>query len=76
MGRRRSLVDPSPLRSLLERELPYQCFEQASLPCCIVASEVLDGSEVLLSSGSAVEALLASAAIPGVFPPVRTAGRT
>jgi NTE family protein len=70
-GMQRSLVDPAPLRALLERQLPYQRLEQARLPCQIVASDVLDGTEVVLSSGPVSEALLASAAIPGVFPPVR-----
>jgi NTE family protein len=74
-GMRGSLVDPAPLRALLERLLPYQRLEQAHLPCRIVASDVLDGTEVVLSSGAVTEALLASAAIPGVFPPVRIAGK-
>jgi NTE family protein len=36
----------------------------------VVAVDVLTGEELLLSSGAAVDAVLASAAIPGVFPPV------
>lgn len=70
-GLRRSLLDPAPLTQLLERELPYQRLEEASLPCRVVATDVLDGSRVVISSGPVVEALLASAAIPGVFPPRR-----
>jgi NTE family protein len=72
---RASLLDPSALRALLVRELPYERLEDARLPCHVVASDVLDGSEVVLSSGPAADALLASAAIPGVFPPVEVAGR-
>src|SRR5262245_37036462 len=72
---RNSLVDPSPLRALIARELPYARLEEARIPCRIVAADVLDGSEVVLSSGPAVEALLASAAIPGVFPPVELDGK-
>jgi NTE family protein len=45
------------------------------LPCHVVASDILSGEEVVLSSGSVVEAVLASAAIPGVFPPVTIGGR-
>jgi NTE family protein len=70
-GLRRSLLDPGPLTQLLERELPYQRLEEASLPCRVVATDVLDGSRVVISSGPVVDALLASAAIPGVFPPRR-----
>jgi len=75
VGRRTSLLDPSSLRRLLRRELPYDRLEDARVPCRIVATNVLDGSEVVLSAGPAVDALLASAAIPGVFPPVELEGR-
>ena len=37
--------------------------------------DVLSGGEVVLSSGPVVDALLASAAIPGVFPPVEIDGQ-
>jgi NTE family protein len=36
---------------------------------------VLDGQEIRLSEGPALEAMLAAAAIPGVLPPVRWNGR-
>jgi NTE family protein len=75
VGWRTSLLDPSSLRRLLRRELPFDRLEDARVPCRIVATNVLDGSEVVLSSGPVVDALLASAAIPGVFPPVQLDGR-
>jgi NTE family protein len=69
-SRRDHLVDPAALRKLLGRHLPYALLEQASIPCTVVATDILEGSEVRLSSGPAVEALLASVAIPAVLPPV------
>ena len=75
LGLRRHLVDPGPLRRLLARSLPAVDFARMVLPCHVVASDVLSGEEVVLSSGSVVEAVLASAAIPGVFPPVTIGGR-
>lgn len=75
MGRRGHLVDPRGLRQLLERHLPYERLEDAPMPVHIVASDMATGSEVLLSSGPVVDAVLASAAIPGVFPPVPIGGR-
>lgn len=74
-GKTDHLVSSAPLRSLIESELPYERLEDAQLPCHVVATDALDGAEVVLSSGPATTALLASAAIPAVFPPVRIDGR-
>ncbi len=75
LTRRGHLVDSSGLRQLLERHLPYAQLESAAIPIHIVASDMVTGDEVLLSTGPAVDAVLASAAIPGVFPPVDLNGR-
>ncbi len=42
----------------------------------VVATDLVSGRGVLIGHGDAVSAVLASAAIPGVFPPVRRDGRT
>jgi NTE family protein len=68
------LVEAHALRVLLEKHLTYERIEQALLPLHIVATDMLAGHEVVLSSGPVVNAVLASAAIPGVFPPVRIDG--
>jgi len=67
--------DHSGLRALLERYLSYDLLERAALPIHVVASDLVTGDEVLLSAGPAIDAVLASAAIPGVFPPVAIGGR-
>jgi NTE family protein len=75
LGRRDHLVTPSPLRSLVESELPCEKLEDAKIPCHIVATDVLEGTEVAIATGPLTRALLASAAIPAVFPPVSFEGR-
>lgn len=45
------------------------------IPLHVVATDLRSGEEVLISSGDLVSAVLASAAIPGIFPPVRREGR-
>ncbi|OAJ55129.1 alpha/beta hydrolase [Paraburkholderia ginsengiterrae] len=74
LRRRPHLVEATALRKLLEKNLSFARVEQAALPLHIVATEMLSGNEIVLSSGSVVDAVLASAAIPGVFPPVRIGG--
>jgi NTE family protein len=70
-GHRGFAVNPAGLRRLLEQCLPYARFERASMPLYVVATDLLHGGTVCLSSGSVVDAVLASCAIPAVFPPVR-----
>jgi NTE family protein len=65
------LVDPGPLARLLKRHLTYRVLEDARVPVHVVATDLLTGREVVLSRGPVAPAVLASAAIPGVFPPVR-----
>jgi NTE family protein len=74
-GRRDHLVTPALLRALIQSELPYHKLEDARIPCYVVATDVLTGDEIALASGPAVTALLASAAIPAVFPVVSIDGR-
>lgn len=73
--RRDYLVDSSGLRTLLEQRLPYRNLEDAAIPIHVVATDVLDGRTVKLSTGSAAEAVLASCAIPAAFPSVRIGER-
>ena len=74
-SRRGYLVSPAPLRKLLEQHLPFQRLEETAIPCHVVATDVVRGTEVVLSKGLAAEALMASASIPPIFPPVRIGER-
>ena len=66
-----SLVDPAGLRRVIERHLSSHRLEDAAIPIHIAATDLLTGASVLLSKGPALEAILASCAIPAAFPPVR-----
>ncbi|CAG2147852.1 patatin-like phospholipase family protein [Cupriavidus plantarum] len=74
-GKRGHLVESLGLQRLLSRHFGDSRVEHASLPLHVVATDMHSGDEVVLSSGSIVDAVLASAAIPGVFPPVNVDGR-
>jgi NTE family protein len=69
-GARPSLCAADGLRGLIDRNLRIERLEDATIPVHVVATDVLSGTEVLLSSGDACDAVLASASIPAVLPPV------
>jgi len=62
------------LRSFLEQSIPVRRFDQTTIPLAVVASDLTSGSSRLLSEGDLLDAILASAAIPGLFPPVEIDG--
>ena len=68
------IVDVGPFRRLLANNMPYQNLEEAEISVHVVVTNVLTGRESYRSKGSVVEAVLASTAIPGVFPPVKIDG--
>jgi NTE family protein len=69
-GARRHLVPDGGLRDLLVDHIEFERLEQAQVPFHVTTTDVLSGSEVRLSRGPALDAVMASAAIPGIFPPV------
>jgi NTE family protein len=75
VGRREHLVPDIGVRRLLREHVRFARLEDAPVPFHVVATDVLSGCDTLLSHGDAVDAILASAAIPGVLPPVHVAGR-
>lgn len=68
-------VEAARLHALIQRALTIGQIEQARIPLHIVATDALSGAEVVLSEGAIDTALLASTAVPVVFPPVPLAGR-
>jgi NTE family protein len=69
-GRRDHLVPDHGLRRLLGRHIEFEDLLDAPIPLHLVCFDLVEGRELLLSEGRAVDAVAASAAIPGVYPPV------
>jgi NTE family protein len=69
-GRRDHLVPDRGLRQLVRRYVEFGDLADAPIPLHLVAFDLAEGREVLLSEGPAVDAIAASASIPGVYPPV------
>ena len=62
------------VRAIIEAGVHYENLEDAVVPIEVVATSLTDGHEVWLTHGPAVEAILASTAIPSIFPPVMIDG--
>ncbi|HEX6388760.1 MAG TPA: patatin-like phospholipase family protein, partial [Solirubrobacteraceae bacterium] len=76
LGARDHLVPSSGLERLLRRHTRVELVEELPTPLHVVAVDVLTGEELRLSCGSLLDAVLGSAAIPGVLAPVAWDGRT
>jgi NTE family protein len=62
------------LRRLIEELASFRSFEDAAVPFQVVATSLATGAERWFHSGPIVEPILASAALPAVFPPVEIEG--
>jgi NTE family protein len=69
------LIAGERLRRLLERDLGSCRIEDLPLTFAAVATELGTGHEIWLTRGGLVEAVRASYALPGIFDPVKIAGR-
>jgi NTE family protein len=67
--------DLATLRALLDDHFADRRLEDTQVPAHVVATDVASGAAHVISAGPIVAALLASAAIPGLFPPVTIDGR-
>lgn len=69
------VFDNSGIKTLITKRLGEAHIEDAQLPLGIVATDLETGAERVFHSGRVLEPLLASTAMPSVFPPVEIEGR-
>ena len=69
-----SLFSNHGLSDMIKANLNYVNLEDAKIHVHLVATNFLGGQEVLISHGDALSAVLASAAIPGIYPAVEREG--
>ena len=75
-GKRRSFLDNRHGVAFLRKHLGARRIEHAPIPLSIIATDLGTGRPFILESGDVVSAIVASSALPGVFPPVEIDGHT
>jgi NTE family protein len=69
-----SLYGDTGLRQLLVRLVGDLTFADLGLPLRVIAANLTDGARTIFNTGPLAPTMLASSAIPGIFPPVRVGG--
>ena len=68
--RRLGLLEASRLRLLVQRLIGDVRFDELPIPFAAVACDIITGRRVVIKSGSVLDGVMASSAIPGLFVPV------
>ncbi len=71
---RDSVFANSGLRKVIEDGIGFERLEDAVIPVEVVATSLTDGGERWFTYGPAADAVLASSAVPAIFPPVEIDG--
>ena len=71
LWRRDFLIPHDGIQKLIDDHLPYRDLQDAKLPVHIVTTDIVSGDSIVLSEGSAAQAIIASTAVPGAFAPIR-----
>ena len=69
--RKVGLVDSAKYAKFFKKELQYHTFEELQLPLIVTATNLLNGKLQYFSKGELIQPLIASAALPPYFSPVR-----
>ena len=64
-----SLYDHRPLRKLLERAISVRTFAELTIPLIVTGTDFATGRPVYWREGNLFDAIMASVAVPGLFPP-------
>lgn len=68
-GNGRSLLGVKGIVKALKAFIDQETFDDLTMPCAVTAVDIQEMQEVILSEGRVLDAVMATIAIPGVFPP-------
>jgi len=68
--RRKYINDGEGVKNIIKDLVDNATFVDTKIPFAVVAADLVKGEKIILNHGKLFDALLASASIPGMFPPV------
>ena len=74
LDKRASVFPTAGLRSIVAGSLRFERLEDAPVPLLVVATRLEDGKEEWFTEGPALDAIMASAVLPGLYPAVEMGG--
>ncbi len=72
---RAGFINGKKVKTFIKTLVKNKKIEELKIPFATVATDIETGEEVVIQQGSIVEAIRASASIPGIFTPVRNGGK-
>jgi NTE family protein len=72
---KKGLLSTKKITKMLSRDIGNRTFQDLAIPLFVVTTDIFTGEEVVISTGSVKEAVLASISVAGVFPPRELNGR-
>ncbi len=69
IGKTKSLINGRVYREYLERKFGDRTFKDTKIPLFVAVTDIISGKVEYLNKGRIVDALIASSAYPGIFPP-------
>jgi NTE family protein len=75
LGNTSHFVPNSGVRRLLGKHVRFERLEDAPIPFSVIAADARSGEEVVLRHGPAIDSIVASSALPAIFPPVEVNGQ-
>jgi len=68
-GRGPSLLGTKGLEQIIHQFLEEKTFSDLKIPCALIAVDLINMKEIIIQEGKVIDGVMATIAIPGVFPP-------
>ena len=68
-GRGPGLLGTKGIEQIVNQFLEGKTFSDLKIPCALIAVDLINMNEIILREGAVIDAVMATTAVPGIFPP-------